>query len=150
MRTRRCKHDEYFGVDLNVESKQFYNYETIRANYREKAALDEILKFSWRITAWTSLFSTEITAPYPANYELYKYIFENSKIKVGVVSGFYYANRKTEAVVGEAGGILSYQTLESLEDVKNDVFDEIRSVVHVPSKMFGEDVYEVWKLFIRK
>lgn len=152
MRKYHTRPGNYIGVDLNVESTapRDRNYELVKANYRDAASLAPILQRAKYFTAWTSLFSTEITAPYEANYALYQRIFRNTNIQVGVVAGFYYASKKTQNPIGETGGISSYQTLERLEDVQNDVFEEVRTTIHVPSAMFGQDVYEVWKLFIRK
>ncbi|NCN51545.1 hypothetical protein GW931_00875 [archaeon] len=45
---------------------------------------------------------------------------------------------------------MSYQTLENIEDVFSEVFSEMRTLLPVPSKMFGKDVFEVWKYFERK
>jgi len=52
--------------------------------------------------------------------------------------------------VEEAGELKSYQTLEHPEDVISDIFTEKRVIIPAPSKMFGPDVYEVWKFFERK
>jgi hypothetical protein len=100
--------------------------------------------------AFISLFSTEITAPAHENYEYYTRLFQLfPSIRHGLVSGFYYANRKNTNPVEEAGNIVSWQTLEPIEHVVLDVYDERRLTMHVPSEMFGDDVYEVWKLFTR-
>lgn len=133
----------YCGVD---EFKNPYYDDTILMNYRNIPADYCISGF----TGFISLFSAEITAPVEENYKLYRQLFSNSEIKAGLVSGFYYESKRDQNPVIETGNLKSYQTLETLgfsqsllpEDVR-----ETRFEMTVPSKLFGADVVEVWKLF---
>lgn len=141
---------EYIGIDVNAETtSKKHEKRTVKGDYR-KGNLEELVSPS-NPTAFISLFSVEIIAPKEANYKLYKEIFENfPSIKSGLVSGFYYVSKKDKNPIGETGGIQSYQTLENPEDVISNVFSEKRIILPVPSKMFGSDVYEVWKFLERK
>jgi hypothetical protein len=131
----------YKGIDLNAEIPN------IRADYRTFDFSDE--QFN-DITFFISLFSSEITAPHQENYKLYERIFkELPNLRNAVVSGFYYPSKKNENPIGEAGGLVSYQTLERIEDVESKIFSEKRIVMPVPSKLFGPDVVEVWKILQR-
>ncbi len=140
----------YIGVDINVETSLKGNKRLVKADYRSCESLNKLVTPD-SPTSFTSLFSTEITAPAKQNYKFYEMVFEHiPSIQSGLVSGFYYVSKKGKNPIGEAGGLTSYQTLEEIESVRSDVFDESRIVMHVPSKMFGQDVYEVWKLFARR
>jgi hypothetical protein len=134
----------YLGVDENVEENEpSFEYTLLKANYREKVRWEGM-------TAFVSLFSCEITAPFPQNYVYYNALFAlNPDIQAGLVSGFFYANRKHENPVVETGGIKSWQTLEAPDGVVSSLFSEKRIIQPVPSKMFGPDVFEVWKIFNR-
>ena len=106
-----------------------------------------IVKSMNKPLSFVSLFSSEIVAPYQENYELYERLFKETRLIMGLVSGFYYANRKSQKIVKETGEIASFQTLEPIEEVKSDIFHETRITVPCPSKMFGPNVIEVWKIF---
>lgn len=138
----------YMGIDENVNIKTDRCWiRFIKADYR---TMDLSLLISFNAHIFVSLFSSEITNHYLDNYKFYKRVFhEIPSLKVGLVSGFYYGHKKNKAIVEEVGNIASYQTLEALDDVQNLIFDEKRIVMHVPSHLFGDDVYEVWKLFTR-
>lgn len=144
--------EKYFGVDLNVDDcylKGLGREITVRKyNSRNRNLWNEL---PFKPTAFVSLFSLEITATAYDNYYFYDEIFSNNEnIKAGLVSGFYYFNKKNENPVEEVGGIFSFQSLDSPEDFVSKWFVEKRIILPVPSKMFGEDVYEVWKFFDRK
>jgi len=142
----------YIGIDANAITPFPADpiKKLIAADYRKVENLAELIN-PHLPAAFVSLFSTEITAPVSENYKLYEKVFKQlPTIKSGLVSGFYYANRKNQNPVEETGGLMSYQTLENIEDVKSGVFEEGRIVLYAPSKMFGDDVFEVWKLFERK
>jgi hypothetical protein len=83
-------------------------------------------------------------------YNFYDKVFGEYEIQTALVSGFYYKNRLKEEKVQETGGIISYQTLEDQKDYPGKHFIEFRTCIDVPSKMFGPEVVEVWKLLIRK
>ena len=133
----------YLGVDANCEE----SFNTRKANYRTCDFKKELR--GYKPTSFVSLFSTEITAPTAENYMLYEKLFSELKIISGLVSGFYYASKKLENIVQETAGITSYQCLENLEDVRSELFTEKRIILPVPSKMFGSDVVEVWKLLTK-
>lgn len=101
-------------------------------------------------TAFVSLFSTEITAPWEENRHFYERVFAAlPNVRAGLVSGFYYADRRFDNPVQETGGIVSWQTLETPEESSSDAYFEARLILPVPSKLFGPTVYEVWKFFSR-
>lgn len=136
----------YFGVDANVDPKE----EGILCDYRKD--FDRILKeIPFSPQCFTSIFSSELTAPQEENYSLYERLFRTfSSIKWGIVSGFYYGSKRNEKVVKETGGLESYQSILDLSEIKSSLFREIRIQIPGPSKMFGDDVIEVWKLLERK
>ena len=138
-----AKPEKYIGIDLNAE------YPNIKENYRE-IYLESFSDWFETYTSFVSLFSTEITDHYEHNYKLYQRIFlKLPNIKNGLVSGFYYLNKKHLFTVEETGGVKSYQTLEPIHQIISPIFKEKRIILPVPSKMFGNDVYEVWKIFTR-
>jgi len=139
-----CKPRYYLGVDENIEETEpQFKYSLLKRNYRNHVR--------WNmIPAFVSLFSCEITAPYTENYIYYNSLFSNNPdIQIGLVSGFYYENKRGQNPIGETGDILSYQTLENIGDCLRVGFTEKRILLPVPSKMFGPDVIEVWKIFER-
>lgn len=138
----------YVGIDLNIDESDD-EISLIRADYR-KLSVQKLQQF--QETAFVSLFSSEITAPPDINYShLYNKLFRYCpNIQSGLVSGFYYLNKLNENPVGEAGGIISYQTLEPLHAINATLFSERRIIMPVPSKLFGSDVYEVWKFFKKR
>jgi len=145
-----AKPKEYTGLDLNVESSQKGNKRLLKTDYLACKDLQELLN-PRKPTAFVSLFSTEIIQPTEKNYAFYNRIFEQlPTVKSGLVSGFFYVSRKNQNPIAETGGIESYQTLENIEDVEQELFTEKRIVLPVPSKMFGRDVFEVWKFFEKK
>lgn len=137
---------KYVGIDLVAPAAE------VREDYRRIMSALADQKYpaleSW--DAFVSLFSCEITAPCGENYTLYNRLFAlRPETKAGLVSGFFYANEPTSATVAEAGGLTSFQTLEPIEEVSSAYFTEKRITLPVPSKMFGDDVFEVWKIFER-
>lgn len=140
----------YVGIDENAVSNQRNNDCLIHGNYRDRKVLASAI--DQEHSAFVSLFSSEITAHYTENYRLYNWIFNTfPNIRAGLVSGFYYTHKKHKNPIKETGGIVSYQTLEDIEDrrIKRRGFTEKRIVLPVPSKMFGNKVVEVWKIFER-
>ena len=136
----------YLGVDENLDdnlNEPGFRFALLKEDYRAKT--------NWEgMRAFVSLFSCEITAPVNENYIYYMQLFKDTpSLGAGLVSGFYYAKRMGSNPVKEAGGLLSWQTLEPINYVKNTVFSEKRIYMPVPSKMFGDDVVEVWKIFTR-
>lgn len=100
----------------------------------------------------TSLFSVEITDIADINYALYQQLFrELPTVKYLVVSGFYYTDKWTQTVVKEAGGLKSFQTIDLLlPEPEDEDYTEFRVYLPAPSTLFGPNVIEVWKLFIRR
>jgi|SRR3989344_1009816 len=138
----------YLGVDVNAPVDDPL---LVQADYRQVSDLAQLFGQALSPFAFVSLFSTEITATAEENYRFYERVFNQlPTVKSGLVSGFYYASKKCTNPIGETGGILSYQALEDLEDVPSSSFTERRIILPVPSKMFGPDVFEVWKFFDRK
>lgn len=122
----------------------------LRLDYlsERQLVLDKVRGFD--ATAFVSLFSTEIVMQAPSL--LYEKLFDVPSIHVGLVSGFYYANRKYENPVTEAGGLVSWQTLSPPEETAQgrNFRERARIVLPVPSKLFGPDVYEVWRFLEKK
>lgn len=158
----------YIGFDVNIEENKdedeedletFFGSYCFRLNYRDenfvKSAKEIYHKIcqpsDWESDCFVSLFSTEITASAEENQTLYERLFkEIPTLRYGLVSGFYYSSKKDKVVIEETGGITSWQTLDSIEDRNSDKFSEMRIYVPCPSKMFGEDVIEVWRILERK
>lgn len=134
---------EYVGIDVNATDPN------IRVDYRTCDLKATLKNWLYEPTAFVSLFSTEITDSYTSNYAFYERLFRTLPFQAGLVSGFYYASSKSSPIVFETGGLVSYQTTESPEEVRSLLFSEKRIILPVPSRMFGSDVYEVWKLFER-
>lgn len=134
---------KYLGVDL-VDGP-------LKLDYRNLGAFCDALQGE-KPTAFASLFSVEVTGNWFDNYPIYRRLFEAfPTIEWGLVSGFYYKGEQDQPTVAEAGGIKSYQSLFDLADVRDDgPFEEMRLLLKAPSKMFGPDVIEVWKLLTRK
>jgi hypothetical protein len=144
------KPQRYVGLDVNVKPRRSKNRKLLEGNYRNFDLVAKAVA-EHDVTAFVSLFSSEITAPSAENYAYYQRLFDAlPSIQAGLVGGFYYHRSKDKNPIGEAGGIMSYQTLEPIEDVVNPAFHETRILLAAPSAMFGDDVIEVWKLFERK
>ncbi len=146
----------YYGFDVNatVEVDYVFGRETSRTtslDYRENTNKIIDIGKNKKAGKFVSLFSSEITAPPEENKCLYEGLFRNiPSLEFGMVSGFYYADKKNHLIVVETGGVKSWQTLSSIEDSVSDVYDEIRLYAECPSEMFGEDVVEVWRFLSRK
>jgi len=139
-------HSGYLGLDLNPPS----HHDCYACDY--KRVPDKVIteKAGFPIHAFVSLFSTECCMDKWDKFSFYRRIFNVFPIQVALVSGFYYENKIKEEQVKETGGIYSYQSIEDPRDFICSEFIELRTHLRVPSKMFGDDVVEVWKLLIRK
>lgn len=139
----------YLGIDNNA-CESGGKAKILKADYKtDLVAKNSVDHF--KPSAFVSLFSSEITNNYIANYRFYKWLFARFPTLVcGLVSGFYYSSNKKHGTIKETGDIQSWQTLEYIEDVYSTVFTEQRIILNVPSVMFGPDVYEVWKLFTKR
>jgi hypothetical protein len=136
----------YVGVDL-APSRIDNTFMHVQADYTK----DENLwsKLPYKPNTFVSLFSAECCLNVQDRYALYRRLFANPDIKCGLSSGFYYKSKRHEETVGETGGIQSFQTIDDIgSDVVLDV-QEVRLIMETPSKMFGPDVVEVWKVFLR-
>jgi hypothetical protein len=139
---------KYLGIDVNVEPSRRPGQLLVQADYRT-ADLKSIIGRR-RPTGFVSLFSCENTAPVEDNYRFYRNLFDQFGFKAGLVSGFFYSGSRDINPIGEAGGIQSFQMLENIEDVRCKEFVERRIVLPVPSKLFGANVYEGWKIFVAR
>ena len=139
---------KYLGIDVNVEPANRPGHRLVQDDYRS-ANLKNIVGRS-RPTGFVSLFSCENTAPVEENYSFYKTLFNQFGFKAGLVSGFFYEGHRDTNPIGEAGGIQSFQMLENIKDVRCEEFTERRIVLSVPSKLFGANVYEGWKILIAR
>ncbi len=134
----------YVGID---KSNHGHPGTVIEGDYLDATTLQRL---PFVPTAFVSLFSIEPMLPAADRYALYRRLFaDNPQLKCGLVSGFFYATRAHLEVVGETGGIKSYQTLEHIDEFKIPGVHEERFVINTPSAMFGPDVMEVWKIFVR-
>lgn len=142
MHSRRAFPQHYIGVDQNPTPTGL----DIQADYRTM----DLTTLPDHLTSFVSLFSSEITEPYYHNYPFYNRVFQTCpNIKAGLVSGFFYDGRRKEQPITEAGGVVSWQTLEKPDAKRCVGYTEKRITLPVPSQMFGPNVYEVWKLFER-
>lgn len=143
-----ARHIYYCGVD-NSNAGRISDSHFIQADYM---TLDFKNHIQFTPNSFISLFSIECCQPEVKNkYDLYERIFkEFTDIRTGLVSGFFYESKRNEPRVEEAGEIMSYQTIEDPSLWISDTFTEMRIHLHTPSQMFGQDVVEVWKIFIRK
>lgn len=143
--TYDTRHAAYVGVDLNNTGLVA---PFLQANYLK---LDFVNLLPFSPNAFTSLFSIECCHTAEKRYGFYNSIFLSCpSVKCGLVGGFFYESRRNQETVSEAGGIISYQTIEDPSLYISDFFTELRIHLHTPSKMFGDDVVEVWKLLVRK
>lgn len=136
---------QYAGVDLN-NTGNVQNF--VQADYHDLSFINRI---PFRPTAFTSLFSIECCHSADEKYALYEKLFTSiPSLRYALVSGFIYENRRHLEKVGEPGGIISYQTIEDPAEYMSDTFSEFRMHMRTPSKMFGDDVIEVWKILNRR
>ncbi len=140
----RC-HSAYVGIDLNNVGS-LPNF--VQADY---TALDFGQHLQFEPNTFTSLFSIECCQTAEKKYDLYNRIFSTfPTVKYGLVGGFFYESRRNKETVSETGELISYQTIEDPALHISNLFTELRTHLRVPSKMFGDDVVEVWKILRRK
>ena len=137
---------DYVGIDLNNDigdTKYF-----VLADYHD---LGFVERLPFRPNVFVSLFSIACCHPAAEEYALYENIFaEVPTIEYGLVGGFFYENKRDLETIGETGGLISYQTIEDPSKHISERFDEFRLHMRTPSKMFGKDVIEVWKILSRR
>jgi len=141
---RYCEPERYVGVDRNNAGSVL---SFVQADYTDLAFLTQ-LPFDPNV--FVSLFSVEACLPAADRYAFYERLFSETGVVLGLVAGFYYESKRDQATVGETGGIISYQTIEPMDFHRSDRFKELRVLTRTPSKMFGADVVEVWKVLSRK
>lgn len=149
---------DIWALMLMIVSEFRGNLRLIQTDYHDLETLSRILRsgsvmpsLPFTPNAFVSLFSVECFHSTPEKYEFYEKIFKTfSTIEFGLVGGFFYEGRRGEEKVGETGNIVSYQTIEKPWKYTSNWFTEFRMHIRTPSKMFGPDVVEVWKFFIRK
>lgn len=142
----RVRHHQYLGVDRENQGVPFA---FMQADYTNLNFLER-LPFEPNLVV--SLFSIEACLPAGERYALYNELFERLPT-VGAIltAGFYYESKKNQETVQETEGkLVSYQSNESLYDHESKLFDERRILMRTPSKMFGPDVVEVWKILERR
>ena len=138
-------HTAYIGIDINNAGSVA---PFIQADYL-KLDFGSLLPFL--PNSFISLFSIECCHAAEKKYDFYNNIFSAfPTVKYGLAGGFFYESRRNQETVSEAGEIVSYQTIEDPSLYISDLFTELRMHLRTPSNMFGKDVIEVWKLFIRK
>ena len=138
----------YTGVDKNYLGGKF---RLIQADYHDLDKVKAGLRDLYPPNTFVSLFSVECFHSASEKYAFYNKIFKTfPSIQFGLTGGFFYESKRGQETVGEAGGIVSYQTIEDQSLYISDVFTELRIHLKTPSKMFGQDVVEVWKFFIRR
>lgn len=164
--------DRYLGVDAHPPAEDKPLRSTLRmvnprpaflqADYRTElgTVIDAVLNpptDSWQLDPLmpelvTSLFSVEITDISDNNYALYQRIFrELPTVRFLVASGFYYTDKWTQTAVEEPGGLTSFQSIDLLlPEPEDEDFQEYRVYLSAPSKLFGPNVVEVWKLLVRR
>jgi hypothetical protein len=140
--------DLYVGVDHNAAAADVAGFKTIAGDYRNPNDVAKLTS-QFNLSAAVSLFSIECTAPASENRAYYEALFDSANVKAILAGGFYYEHAKGQETVGEAGGLISYQTHENIAN-PSDKFNEVRIAVPCPSTLFGEDVMEVWRLLQRK
>lgn len=139
------QHAGYVGLDLNA-TEQIPIF--LRRDYHDLSFV-KLLPFIPSV--FVSLFSIECCHDAFTKYELYNRLFrEIPSLQYGLASGFFYESRRSLETVEETGGIASYQTIEDPATFMSPVFTELRTHLRTPSKMFGQDVVEVWKIFARR
>jgi len=139
----------YLGVDLNMPNYPEGFLPVVQADYHDLDTVKKQLHFTPSV--FVSLFSVECFHSAVERYAFYERVFkEFPDINFGLVSGFFYESKRDQETVGETGGIVSYQTIENPSLHISNTFTELRLHVRTPSKMFGPDVVEVWKIFIRR
>jgi len=138
----------YTGVDVNDFDQKF---KLINLDYHGLDAVQSSINLRFVPNAFVSLFSVECFHSVQDRYEFYRKVFQTfPQISFGLVGGFFYEGKRDQETVEETGGIVSYQTIEDPALYISDIFTEFRLHIKTPSQMFGSDVIEVWKIFIRR
>lgn len=145
--------ENYVGMD--IEPQKWDDCDTFAGDYKTMSGpvLYDLVKKNYKFepNAFVSLFSTEVCLSVDEKYKLYDRMFGGlvNNMNYGLVSGFYYKGKEDQEIVEETGGLVSYQSIEDQKKYYSSLYVELRTCIEVPSKMFGEDVMEVWKILIR-
>jgi hypothetical protein len=137
--------DFYLGVDLNADPVHEAECVIKRLDFRNIEALRSLIK-EHRVTGAVSLFAAEITRSRDENHAFYEALFRDLGLNAMLLSGFYYKHAKHRELVREAGNLVSYQTSGTIERPDTAWFHETRIEIPCPSRLFGEDVIEVYRL----
>lgn len=112
--------------------------------------LRTIVSADFRFNTLISLFALELLQDAEKNQQWYEHTFmAYPHLNQILVSGIYYESKCDQEIVQEACGP-SYQSIAPIHTRKSQYYYESRLTLPVPSKMFGQDVYEVWKLLDRQ
>lgn len=140
----------YFGIDKEYVENEFASGEAdiciaMKGDYT-KLDLSAISPFT--PNSFISLFSTEIFMGPAEKYWFYEKIFwENPSIQTGMVAGYYYKGSEDYSTYVEDDGFVLMQTTEDQKYYKSSLFQEYRTYIDMPSKMFGPNGVECWKFF---
>jgi len=139
----------YVGMDCNPLPIDRLGQGTVTGDYRADFERVVGLIRQHGIRAVVSLFSVECTGPAADNRLMYEELFRRTSIRAILSSGFYYSDRLGLETVGEAGGIISYQTFSDIEDRGSQMYAETQAAIPCPSDMFGATPVEVHCLLQR-
>ncbi len=140
----------YVGLDVNdvPPYKSDDAVRSVRADYSDLSFVDQL---PYAPNVIVSMFSIECCLSAATKYDLYEELFARiPTLKYVLVAGFFYGSKRDQETVGETGGIVSYQTIEDPAKFISRTFDEFRLHMLTPSKMFADDVIEVWKILSRR
>lgn len=136
----------YRGVDLHSPEAD------IIVDYKSEKLFEKIEDF--KPTVIVSLFSIELSDFNPVVWKFYNYLFEKiPSVRKALVSGIYYRDRHDHSYVVENDGSTVFQTISKLgeHEKREDIIKEaLRLTIPCPSKMFGPNPIEVWRLLERK
>ncbi len=147
-----CELHEYFykytiGNYCAIEKNEINFPTKVQSDY---TTFDFVDKLPFTPKGFASLFSMECCLSAEAKYHFYHRLFQElPSIRYGFVSGFYHKSKMQFETCEEVSGIVSYQTIEDQKLHQSSAFRELRVLIDVPSKLFGNDVVEVWKILER-
>jgi hypothetical protein len=145
---------KYCGVDKTLRGSIGRHIEAVEYDYLAPDVMNvpSLLRADHRFSpnTFVSLFSVEPIIHEEQRYAFYTNLFETCPtLKYGLSAGFYYTSLSNQATVGETGGIISHQTIDRPYEYPHPLFTETRILMETPSKMFGKDVVEVYKMMKR-
>lgn len=156
---RLIKHqNQYVGIDRVIPNSKPSSdrYAYVRGDYLDARDLNSAVSLFENDEVnnprvGVSFFSTEVAINPIKSIQLYRYLFENH-VDYMIVSGFYYGERYQADKVTEAGGLESWQSVRMPRKLEDPVEyrETFRITAHTPSELFGDDVYEVWRVLESK